>query len=127
MCLHVVVADDSRDTARSFALLLDKMFDCKVTTCFDGAECLEAIKQLSPQIAFIDLEMPGLNGLDVVRGLQDVNPQPYLVAFTGYGGKSLFRLARSVGFNDVELKPIHATRIADLLAVAAQVAQTTTV
>jgi CheY-like chemotaxis protein len=123
MCaLRAIVTDDDRDSASVLALLLERMFDCEATVCDDGPTCVVAIQRVQPAIVFLDLQMPGMDGITVVRHVQQFHrgASPLFVALTGLGGTRLQQVAREAGFDHYELKPISAVRIAELLVEAAQ-------
>ncbi len=100
------------------------MFDCDVTTCDDGESCIEAVQRIRPLIALVDLQMPRMSGMAVAKALRESGISDVtLVAITGYGGTHIQRLCAEAGFDHHELKPIHAIRISELLAIAAQRAE----
>jgi two-component system chemotaxis response regulator CheB len=73
----------------------------------DGVECLEAVKQLCPDVLVLDLEMPRLHGLDVLDRLRDSSPELPVIMCSSYterGARStLDALAR--GASDYVMKP----------------------
>lgn len=68
--LAVVIADDDADIRELVAFKLSNA-GYEVTTASDGVEALEAIRATSPALAILDVMMPGLSGLDVLRRLRD--------------------------------------------------------
>jgi two-component system LytT family response regulator len=107
--LRVVVADDERP-ARSFLVAMLRSFDGVevVGEASNGAECVELIEQVAPDLALLDLQMPEVDGLGVVRLLRrDRIP---LVAFvTAYDEYAV----RAFEMNAVDylLKPVDPVRL----------------
>jgi len=69
MKLRIVLADDNAEFLKMFGLLLDGDFDV-VAKVSDGSAAVERISVLQPEVAVIDLEMPLLNGLEVISELK---------------------------------------------------------
>lgn len=67
---RVVIADDDDDIRELVAFKLSNA-GYEVSTARDGIEALETIKATAPALAILDIMMPGLSGLDVVRRLRD--------------------------------------------------------
>ena len=65
----IVVADDERDIAGFLTLNLE-LEGYRVVTVYDGAAALEAIRRLQPDFALLDVMMPEIDGLDVLRALK---------------------------------------------------------
>jgi DNA-binding NarL/FixJ family response regulator len=73
-------------------------FDCDVVGCFpDGASLLTAAPYLAPDVAVVDLQMPGPNGLDVCRQLKTIMPEIRVVIITAYGSDELMMDASTAG------------------------------
>jgi signal transduction histidine kinase/ActR/RegA family two-component response regulator len=127
--LRVLVADDNADSAD----LLDMLFTtlgCEVAIAHDGHEALTAARAFLPDLAVLDIGMPGLDGYEVARRIRQecVGRQPRLVAMTGWGQEEDRRLAQEAGFDEHILKPVDADKLRALLDAAqrqqAQVAGT---
>jgi DNA-binding NarL/FixJ family response regulator len=66
-CVKVVIADRHPVVVHGLMSLLGAENDFKVVaSCYDGKKCLQAIRDLSPDIALLDILMPGLTGLDIL-------------------------------------------------------------
>ena len=104
--LRVLVADDNRDSADSFALLL-QMDGCEVRTVYDGARAIEVAREFKPQAIFLDLGMPGTSGYEVCRSIRqfDWGMNVCIVALTGWGQDGDRRKTRIAGFDHHLVKP----------------------
>jgi PAS domain S-box-containing protein len=113
---RVLVADDIHDAAESLAMLL-QMDGHDVTVVHDGEAALAAILKLQPQVAILDIGMPGLSGYEVasrVRG-SGRNGELKLIAVTGWGQESDKSRALAAGFDHHFTKPIDTEQLGALL------------
>lgn len=81
-----------------------------VAECEDGAVALEALAEHRPDIAFLDIRMPGLSGLDVAVAATDVSPQTQVVFVTAYDQYAIDAFEH--GAIDYLLKPVTPERLA---------------
>ncbi|HWI24438.1 MAG TPA: response regulator, partial [Lysobacter sp.] len=111
--LRVLVVDDNRDAATSMGLLLDVMgLDNRVA--FDGASALDVAGAFLPDVALLDIGMPGMDGYALARELR-ADPRHrdlLIVALTGWGGEADRQRTRDAGFDEHLSKPVdvHALR-----------------
>jgi PAS domain S-box-containing protein len=116
---RVLIADDNRDAAESLAVLL-RMDGHEVTIAYDGPQALAMLTHQRPQVALLDIGMPGLNGYEVARRVRQ-GPQGSLVtliAVTGWGQDRDKALARQAGFDHHFTKPVDPGRLSRLLRSA---------
>jgi len=110
--ITVVIVDDEQLACEELGFLLKEFPDLEVlATARNGIEALKLIEELEPDIAFLDVQMPGLDGLSVIQKLREQNiPLPYFVLATAYDQYALeaFRLEAL----DYLLKPIEKDRLA---------------
>ena len=81
-----------------------------VAECEDGATALEAIAEQRPDVAFLDIRMPGLTGLEVAAAAAEASPATQVVFVTAYDQYAVDAFER--GAVDYLLKPIAAERLA---------------
>jgi CheY-like chemotaxis protein len=113
----VLIVEDNPDTAESLQLLLE-MFGHRVRVAHDGAAALDAVRTELPDIAFVDIGLPGMDGYQLVRLLRE---QPgmapvTLVALSGYGRDEDKERALAAGFHVHLTKPVDADRLQALVA-----------
>jgi DNA-binding LytR/AlgR family response regulator len=82
-----------------------------VAACEDGGEALEAIAEHRPEVAFLDIRMPGLTGLEVAAAAAETSPATQVVFVTAYNQYAIDAFDR--GAVDYLLKPIAADRLAE--------------
>ena len=81
-----------------------------VAECADGGSALEAIAERQPDVAFLDIRMPGLTGLEVAAAAVSASPRTQVVFVTAYDQSAID--AFDTGAVDYLLKPIAADRLA---------------
>lgn len=117
---RVLVADDNRDAAESLADLL-RMEGHEVSVAFDGLQALQEFGRFGPEVALLDIGMPGLTGNEVATAIRG-RPEgagTMLVAITGWGQERDREAARQAGFDFHFTKPVDPTQVLDLLDQAA--------
>ena len=82
--------------------------------CEDGASALDAIDAHRPEVAFLDIRMPGITGLEVAAAAADASPQTQVVFVTAYNQYAIDAFDR--GAVDYLLKPIAPDRLAATIA-----------
>ncbi|MHB1056406.1 MAG: LytR/AlgR family response regulator transcription factor [Rhodanobacter sp.] len=106
-----VVAEDEALLRQALLAALDKAWPQLeiVAECEDGAGALEAIAEHRPDVAFLDIRMPGLTGLDVAAASAEASPATQIVFVTAYDQYAIDAFER--GAIDYLLKPIAADRL----------------
>lgn len=104
----VVIIDDNKIAAEAIAKVTDwEKCGCEVVgTAFDGITGLKLIQDVSPAIVIIDIQMPGFNGLDIIKKIKDENRDIRFIIISGYSQFEYARQAIRYGVNDYLLKPI---------------------
>jgi two-component system LytT family response regulator len=112
--LRVLIADDEPAALNGLARRLAAMPAVRVVaTCLNGIEALERIRATRPDAAFLDVAMPGLSGLDVVRALTP-SERPHIVFVTAYERFAI--QAFDLYAVDYLLKPFARERLAATVA-----------
>lgn len=114
---RIVVADDNRDSLTAVAAML-RMKGHEVDTAVDGAEALQKVRAVLPDVALLDIGMPGLDGYEVARQIrrETWGTNLLLVAMTGWGQKRDKQRAREAGFDLHLTKPVDMQRLDRVLA-----------
>jgi two-component system, LytTR family, response regulator LytT len=119
--MSAIIADDEQLAREELKFLLDQIGDVEVVAVAgNGFEALDAIERLDPALAFLDIQMPGLDGLSVVRRLREQNIEPPHVIFsTAYEQFAVeaFRLEAM----DYLLKPVERERLEETINRARRV------
>ena len=112
---RVVIVDDNRDAADSLAMML-RMGRHEVVTVGTGAEALEAVSRVHPDLVLLDIGLPDVDGYDVARQLRAAGYSGTLAALTGHGLAEDRDRARRAGFDHHLVKPIDPRTLEALLA-----------
>jgi PAS domain S-box-containing protein len=112
----VLIADDNVDAADSLAELL-RLEGFDVHVAYDGAEALATFARVDPDAALLDVGMPHVSGLEVVRAIrqQPAGQRATLIAVTGWGQERDRRLALEAGFDHHLTKPMLPEVICELI------------
>ena len=122
---NVLIVDDNADAAFALGELL-RLQGHHVDVATDGETGLRAARGRVPDVALIDLNMPGMDGIELARRLR-VEPggaRIRLVALTGMGQQADLARTRAAGFHAHLTKPADANALARLLAERGEVAVT---
>nr|MDD6335507.1 LytTR family DNA-binding domain-containing protein [bacterium] len=114
MGISCMIADDEPGMRLLLSRILEKVggFDL-VAQAQEGQQTLELFEQFRPQVVFLDVEMPGISGVECARYIQDVCPQTVLIFATAHEG--YMREAFEVYAFDYLLKPFSAERALNTL------------
>jgi len=117
--LSVLLADDNVDFSQSFATMLE-LLGHRVEVVHDGLEAVARIVGSPPDIAFLDVGMPSLDGVEAVRRVrgQGNTQDVLLVAVTGRGGAEDRARAAEAGFDRYLVKPFAMEDVRDALDAA---------
>jgi CheY-like chemotaxis protein len=104
---RVLVVDDNRDLAESLALVL-RLWGHEVAVAFDGPEALAAARAQAPEVMFLDIGLPLLDGFEVAKQLRSEPEMKRMriIAVTGYGRDEDVRRSREVGIDLHLTKPV---------------------
>ena len=114
--LRILIADDERDTVATLAaILLDEGHE--VREVYRGSEVLRLAQEFDPDVALIDIGMPGMTGYDVAREMREQfgKVRPLLIAVTGWKQASDKILAKLAGFDHHLPKPFEPQELLTLI------------
>ena len=114
--LTTIIVDDESLARRGLKLRLAELDGVEILAeCKNGREAVTAIRELEPDLVFLDIQMPGLDGFGVVRELQ-ADDMPLIVFVTAFDQYAVN--AFDVHAVDYVLKPIEAVRLEEAVARA---------
>jgi PAS domain S-box-containing protein len=114
--VHVLLVEDNADAAESLAMLLT-LLGHRVRAVGDAPAALEAMSADPPDVALVDIGLPGMDGYELARRLRTlgVSRHTLLVALTGYGHENDKQRAAEAGFHAHLVKPIDVEDLARVL------------
>ena len=109
--MKAIIVDDERLARQELKTMLAEHKDIEVIAeCANANEAKEKINQLKPDVVFLDIQMPGKNGLELA---QELHPLPELIFITAHDEYAL--RAFEVNALDYSLKPVQPQRLAETL------------
>ena len=117
---RVLIVDDNADSADSLATILD-LLGHTARSVIDPHEAVAVARDFKPDVAFLDIGMPGMSGYDVARALRATEdlPSMKLVALTGWGQPDDRRRSAEAGFDHHLVKPAELSEIESICNAAA--------
>lgn len=118
-----LIIDDETDARMRLARLLKKHPEIQVIgEAPDGLEAIEKIEELKPDLLFVDVEMPGLNGFEMLRSIPETVPMPLVIFVTGYDQHALAAFdANALAYL---LKPVEPERLSQAVERAFKISLT---
>jgi response regulator NasT len=115
--LRVVIADDEALIRMGLrAMLLEAGYQV-VGEAGDGCRALDLVRKLDPDLVFLDIKMPGLDGLAVAQQVMDIGPRP-IVLLTAYGDREFLDRAKRAGVMAYLVKPIKEADLVPTIELA---------
>lgn len=109
----ILVVDDEQSIRDTLKLLLKDSFE--VETLASGEELLEKVGQIAPDLIFLDIYLPGLDGLDTLRALQKNNTKIPVVMLSGSNTARTAVQAMKLGAIDYVNKPFNVAELTELI------------
>ena len=104
---RALIVDDNEDAAETLRMLL-KLCGVEAQTAYDGTSALEMFDKFSPNVVYLDIGMPGMDGYEVARRLRqrERGDSVVIVALTGWAQERERRLTHDCGFDHHLVKPV---------------------
>ena len=103
--IKILVVDDDEVVRLSYLRSLANA-QWKVESAWDGNEALRAIKEKAFDVVLLDLRMPGVDGMEVLKAIKDKWPETEVVIITGYPSIETAKEAVRLGAYDYLAKPV---------------------
>ena len=116
----ILIVEDNEDARDALRMLLE-LDGHVVEAAAEGTQALELARAKDPDVALVDIGLPGIDGYEVARRIRaERGHEPILVAITGYGRADDRRRALEAGFDAHLTKPVSPEHLADVLATLAR-------
>jgi signal transduction histidine kinase/ActR/RegA family two-component response regulator len=102
---HVLVVDDNEDAADTCGALLE-LSGYTVRTAYTPQAALQALSEFSPDLAILDIGLPGMSGYELAASMKAAGYRGRMVALTGYGQAADLAASRQAGFDSHLTKPV---------------------
>lgn len=101
--MNLLIVDDEPALCRILADRLNVLYGITPDTCLSGEEALTKIQAADYDVVVLDIEMPGMDGMEVLKRIKEINPKIQVVMFTGHGSEDRRILSETLGaFNYVD-------------------------
>jgi len=111
----ILIVDDEVGPRESLRMILKPIYE--VYTAADGHEALRFLHDKNIDLVTLDLKMPGLSGIDVLREIKKFQPDIEVIVITGYGTLNNAQEAIRFGAGDFISKPFN---VADIIAIVSK-------
>ncbi len=112
--IKVLIVDDEKDFVEMFSLRLQETGE-KVFTAYDGKECLDILAEENIDVVVLDIKMPGMDGIEVLKEIKKRHPIVEVILLTGHGAIETSVTGMKLGAYDYLLKPADANDMAEKL------------
>lgn len=103
--MNVLVVDDEVEVVNFFSIFLKRLgLNVEKATC--GQEALELFNRHKPEWVFLDIKMPDINGLDLLRQMKEIDISIKAIMISERDDSSIQSEARALGASDYLIKPI---------------------
>ena len=106
MSARVLIVDDEKRLAYFLGQTLQLDFpECQVDMAYSGEEALSSLASNTYDLIIADVRMPGVSGMELIKGVRYLDAEVPIILMTGYGSASLRREAATLGVNHYVDKP----------------------
>jgi len=106
-----LLVDDERDYVMTLSERL-QLRNIDSDVAYDGEQALSALEEEAPRVMVLDLRMPGMDGIEVLRRVKRDHPDVEVIIVTGHGSEKDEQMARELGAFDYLKKPVDITVLA---------------
>lgn len=117
MSLRILIVDDEAIIRMGLRVMLEELGYRVVGEAGEGARALDLARKLAPDLVFLDIKMPGPDGLTVAETLARTHKIP-VIMLTAYGDRALVDRARRAGVMGYVMKPIRESDLLPAIEVA---------
>lgn len=111
----IIIADDHPITLSGIKVYIENLDYLVLDTFQNGIDAYNGILKLNPDFVILDLNMPGMNGLEVLEKIRNVNKEIKIILYTMYHEKSFLTKAKELGVNGYLLKDFALEELATCL------------
>ena len=117
--IKLLLVDDNEDFIITLAERLD-LRNLASRMANDGSQAMDAVEDSEPDVMVLDLKMPGIDGMEVLRRVREKYPAIQVIILTGHGNDLDESEARQLGAFDYLKKPVDIELLVDRIRAAVQ-------
>jgi signal transduction histidine kinase len=107
---RILVVDDDQEVVKMISLVLRDQ-DFEVITAFNGREAIEQVRSGFSELVLLDLNLPDMNGKEILKKIKEINEDIGIIVVTGYGGEKTATDMMKAGAVDFISKPFETERL----------------
>ena len=113
----VMIADDEKVAIDSLKFIIEKSFANAeiISTARSGREAIEKVEENVPDILFMDIRMPGINGIEAIREIRKRHKQIVIIVLTAFDQFEFAKEAVNLGVMEYLLKPVNRTKVVEVV------------
>lgn len=101
--MKLLIVDDEPALCNVLSDRLTVLYGITPDVCHSGLEAVEKIRHTTYDVIVLDIEMPGMDGMETLRRIKEISPKTQVVMFTGHGSEDRRMLSETLGaFNYVD-------------------------
>src|SRR6266705_6903140 len=110
---QILVIDDEMGPRESLRMLLKPNYQVHTADCVEAG--LKLLKEKQPDTIVMDIRMPGVNGIEGLRKIREIDPHLSVIMLTGFGALETAKEALRLGANDYISKPFDTGDMRDII------------
>jgi len=112
----IMIIDDEEDIRKTLSLFLESK--CEAVLEADGvAQTIYHLNRESPDLIFLDVMLPGLDGIEILQMIKKYNENVPIIMMSGYATEEMAKKSLSIGAYDYVRKPFNLDRISSMMSV----------
>ena len=111
---HILICDDEEGIRESFKLILSDFYALRFV--HNGVEALETLKTSSPDVMLLDIKMPKIHGMEILKQIKTLKPKLPVIIVTGYQSVETAQEALRNGASDYIPKPFDSKHVLKSIA-----------
>ena len=122
----LIIADDEKIVIDSLKYIIEKNFNNIeiIATARSGREVIEKVDDAVPDIIFMDIRMPGINGLEAIKEIKSRHKQVVIIVLTAFDHFDFAKEAINLGVIEYLLKPVNRTKVVEVINKAIEIVKT---
>lgn len=118
--IKVLLVDDEEEFVKTLSERL-QMRDVDSSPVFDGEQAMESVSEEEPDVIVLDLKMPGVHGLEVLKWVKEFHPDVQVIILTGHGTETDEEKAKELGAFEYVKKPVETDSLLKKIKTAYRV------
>ena len=111
---RILVVDDNKDFADVFCDIL-RVNNYKAESCYGGVQAVELIRDHNFDTVFLDIRMPGMDGIQTLKEIKKIRPETTVIMMTGYSVDEMVHKALEEKASEIIYKPFEIDKVLSLI------------